>query len=48
MQFTWGVNTVARRFFKDVKNLKFVYTDSGPAATVSENLACHFMAKGVL
>ncbi len=41
MQFTWGL------ILQDVKNLKFVYTDSGPA-TVSENLAGHFMAKGVL
>ncbi len=39
-----GGNTVAPRF---LKNLKFVYTDSGPA-TVSENLAGHFMAKGVM
>ncbi len=30
-----------------MKNLKFVYTDSGPA-TMSENLAGHFMVKGVL
>ncbi len=44
--YLW-VNTVACRFLKDVKNLKFVYTDSGPA-TVSEILAGHFMAKGVL
>ncbi len=29
------VNTVAPRFLNDVKNLKFVYTDSRPA-TVSE------------
>ncbi len=42
-----GGNIVAPRFLKDVKNLKFVYTDSGPA-TVSENLAGHFMVKGVL
>ncbi len=42
-----GVNTVAPSFLKDVKNTKFVYTNSGPA-TVSENLAGHFMAKRVL
>ncbi len=42
-----GVNTVAPRVLKDVKNLKFVYTDSGPA-TMSENLADHFLVKGVL
>ncbi len=36
------VNTVAPRFLKDVKFLKFVYTDSR-RATMSENLSGHFM-----
>ncbi len=31
MKFKWGYNILAPRFLKDVKNLKFVYIDSGPA-----------------
>ncbi len=37
-----GVNTVARRFLKDVKNLKFVCTDSGPATYCVGNYSWSF------